>query len=86
MAKKFKKRKSNKIQRFWNKKTNDLTVGETIVYGLAASAVALGLTFIPLAIIGAIENKEPKVAEIPIWNLPKTDEATEEVDEETEEL
>ena len=86
MAKKFNKRKNNKIKRFWNKRAQDLTVGESIVYGLAASVAALGLTFIPLAIIGAIENKEPKKVEIPVWNLPKTEEATEEVDEETEEL
>ena len=88
MAKKFKKnkRKTNKIQKFWNKRAQDLTVGESVVYGLAASAVALGITFIPLAIMGAIENREPKVAEIPIWNLPKTEEATEEVDEEAEAL
>lgn len=86
MAKKFNKRKNNKIQKFWNKRAQDLTVGETVVYGLAASAVALGITFIPLAIMGMIENHEPKKVEIPVWNLPKTDEATEEVDEETEEL
>lgn len=87
MAKKFnKKRKNNKIQKFWNKRAQDLTVGESVVYGLAASAVALGLTFIPLAIIGAIENKEQKEIESAFnWNSLKTEEATDE-DEEAEEL
>ena len=84
MAKKF-KRKNNKIQRFWNKKTQDLTVGESIVYGLAASVAALGLTIIPLAVISAIENEEPKKVEIPVWNLPTVGEATEDT-EEAEEL
>ena len=88
MAKKFnKKRKNNKIQKFWNKRAQDLTVGESVVYGLAASAVALGLTFIPLAIIGAIENKEQKEIESAFnWNSLKTEEATEEINEEAEEL
>lgn len=87
MAKKFnKKRKNNKIQKFWNKRAQDLTVGESVVYGLAASAVALGLTFIPLAIIGAIENKEQKEFDS-VWNTLKVEKATlDEIDEEAEEL
>lgn len=48
---------------FFNKKVNDLTVGETLAYGAACSVVAIVVSLIPLAVIDLKEkieeNKKP---------------------------
>lgn len=43
---------------FFNKKVNDLTVGETLAYGAACSVVAIVVSMIPLAVIDLKEKIE----------------------------
>lgn len=87
MAKKVNKKwKKNKATKFFNKKCQDLTVKETLIYGAVASVAAVVVSIVPFAVLGYIENKEPKVAETPMFHFPTSaEEATEEV-EETEEF
>ena len=75
-----KKAKTN----FFNKKVNDLTVGETIAYGAACSVVALAISLIPLGIIGIKEKMENKADPVELWKesvLTKNTEDEEEVEE-----
>lgn len=84
-TKRFKKRGTKKPKNFFNKKVNDLTVGETIAYGAACSVVAIIVSLIPLAAIDIKEkieeNKKPLYNAETGLKINYSDE-----DEETEEL
>ena len=73
---------------FFNKKVNDLTVGETLAYGVACSVAALAVSLIPLGIIELKEkieeNKRPTYDSETGFKINYSDEV-EEVDE-TEEV
>ena len=65
MKKARKNRFGKKVSKknFFNKKVNDLTVGETVAYGAVCSVVAIAVSLIPLAVIDIKEkieeNKRP---------------------------
>lgn len=51
-------KKISKKKNFFNKKVNDLTVGETVAYGAVCSVVAIIVSLIPLAVIDVKEKIE----------------------------
>lgn len=71
---------------FFNKKVNDLTVGETLAYGATCSVVALAVSLIPLAVIGIKEKMENKADPVELWKEAVLTTKTEDEDDAVEKV
>ena len=75
---------NSKKTNFFNKKVQDLTVGETLAYGAVASVLAIGVSLIPFAVLDKMEKKSESNVGIELWkdtNFINTSEDEEEVEE-----